>query len=157
LAAYALGQYAEAAEQYEKAFALHADPALLYDAAQAHRLAGNKPRALSLYENYLRHFGDQAQNVDDVQRLIVALKAAIAEDERARSREPTTVASPSPPPATMVFAPPPPQKPLVKKAWFWAVIGVGAAVVVGTAVGLGVGLSGNQLNPVPSYGTVLVR
>ena len=90
-----------------------------------------------------------------MRRLIAALKAAIAEDEQARSREPTTVTSPSPTPLTL--APPPPRKPLIKKPWFWAVIGVSAAVVVGTAVGLGVGLGGAQLNPVPSYGATTVR
>src|SRR5262245_53593139 len=53
-AAFALAHYATAAENFEKAFELRSDPALLYNAAQAHRLAGNKERALILYRNYLR-------------------------------------------------------------------------------------------------------
>jgi hypothetical protein len=53
-AAYALNKYAVAAENFEKAFELKPDPALLYNAAQAWRLAGNKERALALYESYLR-------------------------------------------------------------------------------------------------------
>src|SRR5215831_10307221 len=56
-ASYALGHYAAAAENFEKAFELKPDPALLYNAAQAHRLAGNKERALTLYQSYLRVYG----------------------------------------------------------------------------------------------------
>lgn len=47
-AAFGLGKYAVAAEKYEAAFAIRPDPALLYNAAQSYRLAGNKPRALEL-------------------------------------------------------------------------------------------------------------
>ena len=52
-AAYALGNYARAAEEFERAFELKPDPALLFNAAQGHRLAGNNARALLLYQNYL--------------------------------------------------------------------------------------------------------
>ena len=51
-AAFAFNRYAVAAENYEKAFELKPDPAVLYNAAQAHRLAGNKERALDLYQSY---------------------------------------------------------------------------------------------------------
>ena len=44
--AFALGRFDDAAHEYEKAFDLKPDPALLYNAAQAHRKAGNKHRAL---------------------------------------------------------------------------------------------------------------
>ena len=54
MAAFGLGHYAAAAEKYEAAFSLRPDPALLYNAAQSYRLAGNKPRALELYRNCLR-------------------------------------------------------------------------------------------------------
>ncbi|HEY6475551.1 MAG TPA: tetratricopeptide repeat protein, partial [Polyangia bacterium] len=63
-AAFGLGRYAEAADRYEKAFSLHPDPALLYNAAQAFRLAGNSKRALELYRNYLRLYPD-ASNADE--------------------------------------------------------------------------------------------
>src|ERR1700690_2082975 len=80
-AAYALGNYVRAADEFEKTFDLKPDPALLYNAAQAHRLAGNKTRALLLYENYLRVYGAKVSNIDDAKRHIEALKAAIASDE----------------------------------------------------------------------------
>src|SRR5665213_2455300 len=63
-AAFGLGHYAEAAEKYEQAFSIHPDPALLYNCAQAYRLAGNRARALELYRNYLRLYPDRS-NADD--------------------------------------------------------------------------------------------
>jgi tetratricopeptide (TPR) repeat protein len=62
--AFGLAAYDRAAELYEKAFELRADPALLYNAAQSHRLAGHKERALELYRNYLRLFPDSGQAPD---------------------------------------------------------------------------------------------
>ena len=59
-----------AADNYEKAFALKPDPAVLYNAAQAHRLAGNKQRALDLYQSYLRMYGnDSARRSRSTSRL----------------------------------------------------------------------------------------
>jgi hypothetical protein len=62
--AFGLGDYARAADLYEKAFELRADSALLYNAAQSHRLAGHKERALQLYQNYVRLFPDSRQTGD---------------------------------------------------------------------------------------------
>ena len=73
--AFALNHYAEAAENYEKAFALKPDPAVLYNAAQAHRLAGNKQRALDLYQSYLRMYGSDKRA--EIERHIESLKQAI--------------------------------------------------------------------------------
>ena len=53
-AAFGVGNYAEAAEKYEASFKLHPDAALLYNAAQAYRMAGNPARALQLYRNFVR-------------------------------------------------------------------------------------------------------
>lgn len=197
-AAYALGDYANAAQEYEKAFALRSDPALLYNAAQAHRVAGNKQRALLLYQNYLRVYGSQVSNRVEVQRHIAALKRAIEVEQQSQTSPPTTPAplgstpapahpesSPSAPttapstspssPAPAVPAPTTPpstdttspggnaltasapsrdQRPLVKKPWFWAVVGGAALVVAGVGIGLGVGLSGGDKNPTPSLGAV---
>ena len=48
---FALGRYGEAAAKYEAAFALRPDPALLYNAAQSHRLGGQQAaRARALPE-----------------------------------------------------------------------------------------------------------
>jgi len=123
-AAFALSHYAAAADYFEKAFELKPDPALLYNAAQAHRLAGNKERALSLYQNYLRVYGARGK-VDKQQRIetearIAALKEAIERDRQAAAAplpykaappaeaEPASGAPTPPPPPPPAAAPPPP-------------------------------------------------
>jgi hypothetical protein len=78
-AAFALSHYAQAAEFFEKAFELKSDPALLYNAAQSHRLAGNKQRALTLYQNYLRVYGRDERRPQIEQR-IDELKKSIEKD-----------------------------------------------------------------------------
>jgi tetratricopeptide (TPR) repeat protein len=104
-AAFGLGHYAEAAEKYETAFSLRPDPALLYDAAQAYRLAGNRPRALELYRNYLRLYPNR-QNADEARNQVAALTKAL-EDEK--SAPPVVASSPAP-------ASPPPVTPIVSVA-----------------------------------------
>src|SRR6185503_7865633 len=77
-AAFALNRYAVAAENYEKAFELKPDPAVLYNAAQAHRLAGNKERALDLYQSYLRMYGTEKRA--EIEKHVENLKEAIEKD-----------------------------------------------------------------------------
>src|SRR5947208_866572 len=148
-AAYALGKYDEAAADYEKAFSLRADPALLYNAAQAHRQAGNKKRALLLYQNYVRLYGSRVSNRAEVDRIIVSLRKAIESDQQAAAAPPTETAPAAPAPNEPTQTAPPPattrpratttsetstaqrtdlteqpaEKPLIKKPWFWAVVG----------------------------------
>ena len=93
LAAYALADYAVAADWYEKSFRLRPDPALLYNAAQAHRLAGNKERAVVLYQSYLRVFGHQVKNIAEVSRHIDELQRAIRAEREAVSAPPLAPAT----------------------------------------------------------------
>ena len=158
-ALYALGRYAEAAPLFERAFELKADPALLFNAAQAYRFMGNKSRALTLYQNYIRLYGDTIPNADEVRSQIEQLKEAIAVDERAKTAPPTGVqtpqsSQPSGAPVLVVTAPPPARKPLIKRPWFWVAVGGAAAVVItGVAVGVAVGTRGHT-DPAASFGTV---
>ena len=88
-AAYALNHYAVAAENFEKAFELKPDPALLYNAAQAYRLAGNKERALELYESYVRVYTGRREMRPDIEGHIKQLKEAIERDRPRRPRRPS--------------------------------------------------------------------
>jgi tetratricopeptide (TPR) repeat protein len=157
---YALGRYGEAAPLFERAFEIKPDPALLYNAAQAYRFMGNKTRALTLYQNYFRLYGDRISNADDVRRQIEQLKETIAADERAKTAPPTDMQKPAPPvsaptgPTTLTASAPPPRKPLVKQPWFWVAVGGAAAVVItGVAVGVAVGTRGHT-SPPASFGTI---
>src|SRR4051794_34560531 len=89
-AAYALNKYAVAAENFEKAFELKPDPALLYNAAQAYRLAGNKERALELYESYLRVYGKKVSSRGQIEARIKELKQAIEHDRSIAMSPPNT-------------------------------------------------------------------
>jgi tetratricopeptide (TPR) repeat protein len=53
-AAYNLGRYREAAQEYERAYELTLDPALLFNVGQAYRLAGDRQKAVIAYRSYLR-------------------------------------------------------------------------------------------------------
>jgi hypothetical protein len=174
-AAYALGDYAKAASEYEKSFTLHPGPALLYNSAQAHRLAGNKERALLLYQNYLRIYKNET-NADEVRRHITNLQKAIETDHTTQTSPPTSTkpivttpsgepSQPSEPATTPATQPQPaptggvathePQPtPLAKKPWFWVVVGGAALVVAGVAIGVGVGVGGQDKNPSPTLGAV---
>ena len=152
-ALYALGRYGEAAPLFERAFELKSDPALLYNAAQAYRLMGNKQRALTLYQNYYRLFSEQIPNPEEVRKQIEQLKDAIAVDERAKTAPPTGTQAPAGS-NVLVAAPLPPKKPLAKRPWFWVAVGGGAAVVItAVAVGVAVGTRGHT-SPSPSFGTI---
>jgi hypothetical protein len=74
---YAVGEFDEAAAEYQLAYKLHPDPALLFNAAQALRFAGKLDKALVLYRNYAHLYPD-ASNIADIKAQIAKLKVAIA-------------------------------------------------------------------------------
>ncbi len=98
--AYALGRYGDAAAEFEAAFALKPDPAILYNAAQANRLAGKKERALELYRNYRRVYGRRAEHAPDVDKHIAELEKAVENDRHVASAESTDLAHVDPGAAT---------------------------------------------------------
>jgi outer membrane protein assembly factor BamD (BamD/ComL family) len=75
-AAFGVGSYAEAAEKYKASFKLHPEPALLYNAAQAYRMAGNRQRALPLYRNFVRLYGGNPR-AEDARNHAAALEGAM--------------------------------------------------------------------------------
>lgn len=158
---FAVGEFSDAATEYESAFKLHQDPALLFNAAQARRLAGENQKALVLYKNFL-HLYPSSPNIPVVREQIDKLQEVVAAESKAKTSPPTTTVEPrtepqgtpatTPPPATTTTttpttatttaaneAPPPPSNekpPFYKKWWFWTAIGavVVLAVVIPVAV-----------------------
>jgi len=117
--AFALSHYAQAAEYFEKAFELRSDPALLYNAAQSHRLAGNKERALALYKNYLHVYGND-ERAAHIEKQIEELKRSIEHDRKElpsaqppawSAGGPPGKGSPSRTPASPAATTPPPEPP----------------------------------------------
>jgi hypothetical protein len=84
---------------------------VLYNAAQAHRLAGNKERALELYKSHLQMYADSKRA--EIEMHVRNLQEAIARERAEREREKQAVV---PPPAADVApaetrATPPPASP----------------------------------------------
>jgi tetratricopeptide (TPR) repeat protein len=142
-----LGKYIDAAHEYEAAFNIRSDPALLYNIGQAYRLGGDPASATRAYRSYLRRVPD-ASNRDEVERLLATLKSDAAAQPHPEAKPETTEAKPTndkpqvapttPPvastpqapaaPSATLVASAPPRKPLYKRWWPWTIAGV---IVVG--------------------------
>jgi tetratricopeptide (TPR) repeat protein len=177
-AAFAIGHYGAAAAAYERAFEQRPDPALLYNAAQAWRLAGDKPRALQLYTNYVHIYATRITNRVEVERRIEELRSAIANERASLSSEPVAprhdeAATPNDDGARRPAAAPvanrtalaarhaaaddllatSPRPLRSKRTLVWGVV-AGAVVVVGVAVGVGLAYGLPPRDPSVSLGRV---
>src|ERR1041384_712753 len=75
---YDIGKYDDAIREFEAAYEAKSDPAIIYNLAQAHRLAGHNQEALQLYRNYLRYV-PPPPNRADIEERIRGLEKVIAE------------------------------------------------------------------------------
>jgi tetratricopeptide (TPR) repeat protein len=112
---YEIGHLDEAIKEYEAAYQIKNDPALLYNLAQAHRLAGHLPQALFNYRSYL-HRVPEASNRAEVEGRIAELERRIEQSQTEAKPEPT---EPIPSPPTK---PPEPQEPAVQPSAAAAVV-----------------------------------
>jgi len=155
---YDLQRFHEAAIEYERAFEIVDDPALLFNIAQAYRFAAEYGKAIGAFKAYLRRV-PQAPNRSEVEARIVDMQRLQAEQKKSGEEPPagTIVPAqrPSPQPAaaaspSLVTTNPPPTTTVRKKTWLWVTIGVSAAAAVALGVGLGVGLGeANSAPPTP--------
>jgi tetratricopeptide (TPR) repeat protein len=104
---YDLGKYADAAKEFEAAYEAKNDPAILFNLAQAHRLAGNPDQALHFYKTYLRYV-PKAPNRAEIEEQIKTLEQKVAAQAPPTTPPPATTAPPPPPPTETPTAPPPP-------------------------------------------------
>ena len=89
LAAYNLGQYSEAAAEFEAAYRLFLDPALLFNIAQAHRMNGEMEKALGGYRAFLRTAPPGTRNRAQAEKWGQELEREVA---RAKAAAPATPA-----------------------------------------------------------------
>jgi tetratricopeptide (TPR) repeat protein len=97
---YDLGRYPEAIKEFEAAYELKNDPALLYNLAQSYRLAGNSEQALHFYRTYLRYV-PKAPNRAEIESRIAQLDQLVSQ-KNAPQTPPNQTIPPSattPPPA----------------------------------------------------------
>jgi hypothetical protein len=93
---YNLGKYAEAVAEYQAAYLISADPVMLYNIAQCHRLNDKPEDAARFYKNYLRN-APGAVNRTEVEKKIEEMERLTEERRRQGASAP---ASPPAAPAT---------------------------------------------------------
>ena len=108
--AYDLQKYQEAIDEYQKAYEISGDPPMLYNIAQAYRLAEQPGEAARYYRRFLQRMPN-AHNREDVERKI-ADQERMAEQQRKKAEAVTPPPPPppptKPPPIVEVKPPPPP-------------------------------------------------
>jgi hypothetical protein len=112
LAAYNLGQYSEAAAEFEAAYRLFLDPALLFNIAQAHRMNGELEKALGGYRAFLRTAPPGTRDRAQAEKWRQELEREVARTKAvAPATPPPPMATKPPAPATATLAAPPPAEP----------------------------------------------
>lgn len=106
--AFDLGHYQEAVKEYEAAYSLREDPALLFNIAQAYRLDGDNQNAIRVYKSFLHRMPD-APNRAEVERRIAELHRIIEEQGHAKEGPPEGTLTPGEHPAPRTTTPAPPQ------------------------------------------------
>lgn len=104
--AYDIEKYGEAVDEYQKAYEIGGDPAMLYNIAQAYRLNKQLPDALHFYRRYLQR-SPNARNREDVERKINDLEQSIEAKRKADEATAAAARLRAPPPVT------PPPRPAV--------------------------------------------
>jgi tetratricopeptide (TPR) repeat protein len=149
MAAFELGNFQEALDEYERAYQIAPLPGFLFNIGQCHRNLGNLRKAVFSFRLYLRKRPD-AKNREAVQTLIRELEAKIdAERAAAKLRVPVYVAPPDDGKRPPRRLPPPP---IYKRWWFWTGI---AAALGGGAVGIYFGTRTREAAVPDSYFPVL--
>jgi tetratricopeptide (TPR) repeat protein len=131
------GRYEEALAQFESAHRLSGRPALLYNIAQTLDRLSRRAEARDTYRRYLEADPETAQRPAVEARITVLEQdlAAEAERERALAEANRALEEERTRPAE--------GNEIWEEWWFWTIVGV---VVVGGAVGLGVGLGTARRN-----------
>jgi len=142
--AYDVQKYQEAVTEYQKAYEIGGDPAMLYNVAQAYRLGDQLTEALHTYRRYLQR-SPTARNREDVERKIADLEQTIearrkAAEAAAQAKPPTDSGQSLPTTAPPVAPSPAPATPVegggvngLRVAGI-AVLSVGAAALATTGV-----------------------
>jgi len=129
------GAFARAVDEYKAAYELDPRPELLFNIAQAYRLAGDKKQALENYKQYLVAQPD-GKGADEARVLVAELERQIDEDAAKVPPIPVPpVPVPVPPPVPVHVDPPPPAR---ESRSTLKIAGIASAGVGLVAVGAGV-------------------
>jgi tetratricopeptide (TPR) repeat protein len=116
---YDVGKYGEAINEYEQAYLLIEDAALLFNIGQAYRLWDRPEDASRAYKNYLRRRPD-ASNRADVEKKIADMERLVEDRHRGMPAQPPSEqiqpAQPVSPPPTAAYSAPGSAPTLVSRA-----------------------------------------
>jgi tetratricopeptide (TPR) repeat protein len=140
-------EYDQSMHDFESSYALEPRPLLLFDVANVARVANLPRKAIDYFERYLASAGPNEAERAEAESWLSVLRRTLPPEPA------PPVSAPAPVDNQLVAAPPPRPRPLVKRAWFWGVVG-GAAAAVGLGLGLGLGLGSGQRDPSVTLGTV---
>jgi tetratricopeptide (TPR) repeat protein len=184
--AYNLGQFDVALQKYTDAYKLKPLPGFLFNMAQCHKQLGNYERAAFFFGRFVDTSPPKAPNVDVAKGLLDEMKAKQKEvetkaadqknaeeakkaddarkadaDKKAQDELKIAQLTPNEPVSSPLVPPmPPPQvvedTPTYKKGWFWGVV-VGAVVVVGAGVTVGVIAANQKSAPMGTLPTIYGR
>ena len=117
------GEFVEAADAFEEAFATTGDPAFVFGRAQALRRAGNCAAAIDELERFIA-LAPPAPDVEEANRVIDSCKRVLGIDDET----PPPVVEPAPAPIVDVAPPPVQPKPWHRDAAGAALLGSGLAI-----------------------------
>lgn len=157
LALYQQKDFAGAVVEMSAAYDERQLPRLLLNIGQAYRKLGKAREALIYYERYLKADPDAPPTLQAEIRSYIAQSQALLEatnrqDALDRANEPAPVgwnrdSGQLLPEYAEKLRQEQRNRPLYKKPWFWAVIGVSTAAVIGIGVGIGVGVAKSRELP----------
>jgi tetratricopeptide (TPR) repeat protein len=105
-----VGAYDKAADEYKAAYEIDPRPEMLFNIAQAYRLAGTKQAALDYFQKYLDAQPNGA-GADEARQHVAELTKEIEEDKKLHDKLPATVITPDVPPVVEKSPPPAPPAP----------------------------------------------
>lgn len=157
--AYDVQKYAEAVEEYQRAYEIGGDPAMLYNVAQSYRLNDQLGDAQRFYRRYLQR-SPNARNRDDVEKKIADLERIIEERRKKAAAAPPSPVAPVP---IIVDAPAAPEVPVkrVEASPGRRIAGIvvaavgGAALVTAAIAGKMAGDKGSKLEADSKTGTTV--
>jgi iron complex outermembrane receptor protein len=163
--AFDLGAYDDAINEYSAAYRLNAQPELLYNIAQAHRLAGHTTEAVRFYRMFLVR-SPNAANRGEVEQKIAELQKLLDQQKRTQNMPPdqpkppepvapSTLPSATAPQAAATVAPAPPLTPTEAKGRRLKLAGIGVAaagVALVVAGGVMVGQAQSANNAIAQNG-----
>jgi tetratricopeptide (TPR) repeat protein len=154
--AFTVEHYDEAIYSFEKAYEQVPSPNFLYNIGISHLHAGRVDKALDFFEKCLARAGAEAeQRCGDAQKRIEDIHSLQARQEEAKAKAANAHGATEAPAAALQVEQPtvharPASKPVWKRWELWVGLAVGV-VVVGAAVGLGVGLSQTSEHKLPAW------